>query len=85
MTQEEILEVKLLTVFEVVCYLGLSCMEEAPAGELLCGRNALPGEVVAGLDQVASSFALAGNGIEEGLQTLRHGLKPLVLKTLVQS
>lgn len=36
MTQEEILEVKILTVLEVLCYLGLSCMEKAPTDELVC-------------------------------------------------
>lgn len=32
----------------------------------------------------AYTFTLAGSGIEEGLQTLRHYLEPLVLSTLVQ-
>lgn len=62
MTQEEILEVKILTVLEVLCYLGLSCMEKAPTDELLCVKNALPGEVVAGLDQVASACTLLHPG-----------------------
>jgi len=60
--QEEILEVKLLTVLEVLCCLELSCAEQAPAGELLCVRNALPGEVVAGLGQVASVCVLLHPG-----------------------
>lgn len=46
MTQEEILEVKLLTVLEGF-YVTWGA-EKAPTGELLHVRNALPGEVVAG-------------------------------------
>lgn len=58
MTQREVLEVKLLMLLGVLSSSWLNCMEKAPTGVPFCVRDALPGEVGAGLDQVASTCIL---------------------------
>lgn len=45
-------------LLDVLSSSWLNCMEKAPTGVPFCVRNALPGEVGAGLDQVASTCIL---------------------------